>query len=498
MCKSNTQMRAVWIALSLSFGAGVVAGAAAGQEQPSPAQHAGPPLQAEAEAIVARTGGAWGVFAWSIDRQVPLISINATDALVPASNNKVLTAIWALDNLGPDHRFSTDLLIEGPIENGVLQGNVIIRGSGDPAFGYPPPLGYNVIVEPPMTPLDRMAARLKEMGVQSVAGDVIGDATAFDSVLIGPNWPNDTGGGASRYAPRVSGLPFQRNMLWVEAVAPANGGEIVVRTDPQVTAVPVVSTVNRGGSGARVLRYPADDTVRITGAVSGRGPHRYGVGVSDPALLTADALRYALTRAGITVAGQTRTGETPDDARIVHRHVSMPVGMMIPFLNQYSDNFFAEHLWKAAAREAVGVGSYQLGGPAAAMHFIERAGVAPGEIYQFDGSGLSSLTRVSAGTMVRALVYAHQQPYSELFHSSLAVAGEQGGTMARLFVGTPAAGNLHAKTGFINGVRTLSGYVTAANGEMIAFSFLYNGANTSGARGAQTQLGTLLATYDGT
>jgi D-alanyl-D-alanine carboxypeptidase/D-alanyl-D-alanine-endopeptidase (penicillin-binding protein 4) len=495
MYKWTIWMRSTVAALPLAFSAMGVGEAMAGPvsivQQPAPA------LQAEAEAIVSRTGGDWGVFAWSIDRQVPLISIKASDVMVPASNNKVLTAIWALDNLGPDHRFPTDLLIDGSIENGILRGDVIIRGSGDPAFGYPPPLGYNVIIESPMTPLDRMAARLKELGVVSVSGDVVGDATAFDDVLVGPNWPSDTGGGAARYAPRVSGLPFQRNMLWVEAVASPDGGEIMVRTDPQVTAVPVVSTVNRGTSGARVLRYPADDTVRIVGAVSGRGPHRYGVGVADPALLTGDALRYALNRAGITVAGNTRTGVTPEDARIVHRHLSMPVGMMIPFLNRHSDNFFAEHLWKAAAREAVGVGSYQLGGPAAAIHFIGRAGVAPGEIYQFDGSGLSRLTRVSALAMVRALVYAHQQPYSELFHSSLAVAGEPGGTMARLFAGTPAAGNLHAKTGFINGVRTLSGYVTAASGELIAFSFLYNGANTSGARGAQTQLGLLLTNYDG-
>src|SRR5690606_7274281 len=148
-------------------------------------------------------------------------------------------------------------------ENGVLRGNVILRGSGDPAFGYPPPLGYGVFFESPMTPLDRMAARLTELGVRSVEGDIIGDATAFDSVLVGPSWPTDTGAGAARYAPRVSGLPFQRNMLWVEAVAPTEGGEIVVRTDPQVTAVPVVSTVQRGTSGARVLRLPADDTVRI-------------------------------------------------------------------------------------------------------------------------------------------------------------------------------------------------------------------------------------------
>lgn len=455
---------------------------------------AGSALQRQAEEIVARSPGEWGVFAWSIDREEPLVVINADEAMVPASNNKVLTAIWALDMLGPEYRFPTDLLITGSIENGVLHGDVILRGSGDPAFGYPPPLGYEAFFEPPMAPLDRMAARLKEMGITSVAGDIIGDPTAFDSVLVGPRWPNDTGGGASSYAPRVSGLAFQRNMLWVEARAGSDGA-VQIRTDPEVTAVPVVSTVSRGGGNARVVRLPADDTVRMMGGIAGGGPHRYGVGVADPALLATDALRFALTRAGVTIAGNTRVGRTPENADLVHRHFSAPLGTMIPFLGQHSDNFFAEHLWKAASREAIGVGSYARGGPAAALHFIENAGVAPGQLFQADGSGLSSLTRVSAAAFVQALVYAHHQPYSELWHSSLAVAGRRPGTMARLFVGTPAEGNLHAKTGYINGVRTLSGYVRAANGELIAFSFLYNGSNTSGAREAQSRLGALLAGY---
>jgi D-alanyl-D-alanine carboxypeptidase/D-alanyl-D-alanine-endopeptidase (penicillin-binding protein 4) len=170
---------------------------------------------------------------------------------------------------------------------------------------------------------------------------------------------------------------------------------------------------------------------------------------------------------------------------------------MIPFLNRSSDNFFAEHLWKASTHAVAGRGSYVLGGPLSALHFIERAGVVPGELYQFDGSGLSSFNRTSANALVRALVYAHAQPYSDLFHSSLALAADRSGSMDRLYRNTPAAGTLHGKTGFINRARTLSGYVRARNGALIAFSFPYNGPNTTGARGAQEQLGVLLAEYGG-
>jgi serine-type D-Ala-D-Ala carboxypeptidase/endopeptidase (penicillin-binding protein 4) len=463
----------------------------AGRSQP-PAM----PLQHTAEQIVSSTGGQWGVLAYSVTSGRTLVSINADRVMVPASNNKVITAAWVLDLLGPDHRFPTDLLIDGPIENGVLRGNVIIRGSGDPAFGYPPRLGLYEFVEDPMTPLQKMAGRLAGLGVRVVEGSVIGDPTAFDDLLVGPNWPNDTGGGAAQYAPRVSGLAFQRNMLWVEAIPTPGGGPAEIRLHPQVTVVPVLSTVRTGGGRALAVRRAHEDTIRVSGAVAGPG-NRFGVGVRDPAMMTTDALRSALHEAGIEVRGGVSTGAAPEEATLIHRHLSMPLGLMIPYLNRNSDNFFAEHLWKAAAHHALGMGSYVRGGPAAALHFMQEAQVPAGELYQFDGSGLSDLTRMSANALVRVLVYAHQKPYSELWHRSMAVGGDPAGSMSRLYRGTPAAGNLHGKTGYINGVRALSGYVQAANGELIAFSFLYNGGNTGGARGAQEQLGVLLAQYRG-
>jgi serine-type D-Ala-D-Ala carboxypeptidase/endopeptidase (penicillin-binding protein 4) len=188
-------------------------------------------------------------------------------------------------------------------------------------------------------------------------------------------------------------------------------------------------------------------------------------------------------------------GLTPEGAEVVHRRLSIPLAEMLPKLNRDSDNFFAEHLWKAAAREAVGVGSYARGGPASSLHFVNRAGVPYGHVYQMDGSGLSRLNRASATAMVRALTYAHRQPWSEVFHESLAVAADRSGSMARMYTGTAAAGNLHAKTGYIRGVRTLTGYVRTRDGELVAFAFLYNGNNTSGARGVQQNLGVLLAEF---
>lgn len=446
------------------------------------------PLQSAAEQIVRKVGGDWGVMAWSIDRKTPLFAVRANEVFIPASNNKVFTAVWALDMLGPDYRFPTDLLIQGPVRDGVLRGNVIIRGSGDPAFGYPE---YE---KEPMRPLLAMAERLRSMGIRSVQGYVIGDATAFDTAVIGLNWPRDTGGGSAYYAPGVSGLPFQRNLVWIEA-RPGAGGRPQITLDPPVD-IPLVSSVRNGGGRAWAVRKADEDTIRVKGAVSGRLA-RFGVGVQDPAMLTAGALRAALLASGIQVQGGARVGATPKEAKLVHRHLSLPLGQMVAKLNQDSDNFFAEHFWKAASHKAIGEGSYSRGGAASALHFIRKARVPAGQLYQFDGSGLSSLNRASPNAMVRTLIYAHEQPWSKVFHESLAVGGRRPGTLYRLFRGTAAEGNLHAKTGYIDDVRTLSGYVRAANGELVAFSFLYNGKSTSAARAVQTELGTLLANYGG-
>jgi serine-type D-Ala-D-Ala carboxypeptidase/endopeptidase (penicillin-binding protein 4) len=448
-----------------------------------------PPLQSAAEAAIGRAPG-WGLLAWSVDRDEPLFAIAPNQVMVPASTNKVLTSIWALDVLGPDHRFATELLVAGPVEDGVLRGHVVLRGSGDPAFGYPE------FDRDPLEPLRVMARQLRERGVRMVAGDVIGDATAFDTVLVGLEWPADTGGGASAYAPRVSGLAFQRNMLWVRLEPqPGGGGPPVAFKEPEVDEIPVVSTASWGGRRGWAVRRAQDDTIRVRGSVSGRGPHRYGVGVRDPALLAAGALRRALLDEGITVQGRARVGAAPEGSRVVHRRHSIPLAAMVPKLNRESDNFFAEHLWKAAAHGAIGIGSYERGGPAAALHFVRHADVPYGHVYQMDGSGLSRSNQVSATALVRSLTYAHRQPWSEVFHESLAVAADRSGSMRRMYTGTAAAGNLHAKTGYIRGVRTLAGYVRTRDGELVAFAFLYNGNNTSGARGVQERLGVLLAEY---
>lgn len=460
--------------LALALAGGVVLAARAGTQTGTG------PLQAQAAGMVPNPSE-WSILAWSLDRNEPLFAFNADRAVIPASNNKVYSAIWALAELGPDYRFPTDVLVTGPVEGGVLRGDVVLRGSGDPAFGYPE---YD---KDPMTTPRKMAAALQRMGVRSIQGGVIADPYIHDRQNYGPDWPRDTGNGAARYAPTVSGLPFNRNMLWVR-MTPGQGEGFM--REPDVPEIPVINGA-RGGANAYAVRKPDEDTVRIRGGTRGR----FGVGAYEPAWLAGAALRQALREAGIQVAGPLRIAQTPRGATVVHRHFSIPLMDMTFQLGRQSDNFFAEHLWKAAVAKASGRGTFVGGGAASAVFFHNAAGVPWGQIWQADGSGLSAQNRSSANALVRALIYAHKQPWGARFHESLAIAGARGGSMSRMFVGQPAANNLHAKTGYINDVRTLSGYVKTASGENVVFSFLYNGRNTGGARGVQQNLGNLLATY---
>jgi serine-type D-Ala-D-Ala carboxypeptidase/endopeptidase (penicillin-binding protein 4) len=449
-----------------------------------------PLMQAEAQRITAGAGGEWSAFAWSLDENRIIFSVNGDRALIPASTNKLFTSWWALARLGPDYRFHTEMLVTGPIEDGVLQGDVILRGSGDPSFGYPD------FHRDPMDPLRVMAQQLRERGVRRVAGRVIGDASAFDTAWMAPDWPPNASGGAAEYAPRVSGLAYQRNTLWVDLVPTSAGQPARVILHPDIEEIPVDSRATTGGGRAAfAVRNPDDDEIRVMGSVSGRGLNRYRVGVSNPPLLAAGAMRRALLDAGIEVRGRAVTGPAPSEARLVHRHVSVPVRDMIVLLNRDSDNFFAEHLYKAAARDAVGVGSYDLGGPASARFLMEHTGVPAGEVYQADGSGLSRQNRTSARALVAGLRYADGQDWSEVFHRSLAVAGDRSGTMRRMYVNTPGQGVIWGKTGFLRGARSLAGYVHPEGGERIAFAFIHNGGNTNGARAAQIELGVLLTEY---
>jgi D-alanyl-D-alanine carboxypeptidase/D-alanyl-D-alanine-endopeptidase (penicillin-binding protein 4) len=292
----------------------------------------------------------------------------------------------------------------------------------------------------------------------------------------------------------VSALSLNENLVWV-AVRP-NGNTAEVTLEPATTTIPVKSTVRVvSGRGGRITAVrQSDGSILVRGTVGrNSAPRKYSLVVDDPAIFTTGALRAALERAGVKVDGATRLGETPVSAVQVAAVASPPLGQIVGEMNRESINIVAELLFRAAAAAENQVGSAQAGLMTLREFFSEKIHSPSVQLEATDGSGLSELDRVTPRSMVQLLSYAHQSEWSSVFHASLPVEGESGTLRTRK--GTPARGNLHAKTGTTNRVASLGGFVTARNGEVLAFSFIYNGSDRWNAKSAMDAMGATLAEF---
>lgn len=436
--------------------------------------------------------GTWGAIVVSLTRGDTLYSINADHELQPASNMKLYTTALALDQFGADHQFSTDVLRSGYIDaDGTLHGDLIIRGGGDPG------LSSRYYQGGASAAMDVLAQLVADAGVKRVTGSIVADASAFGDELVPDGWLDRYL--QASYAARVSALSLNDNIVLV-AVAPGQSGHAAVVSLEPASDISVSSSVRTlaGKTGGRIIvRNTPRGTVEVRGWIGSRSAtRRYQLVVEKPALFTAGAFRHALAERGVAVAGSVRLGNTPTGARTVTSLASPPLDRLVSAMNRESINHYAELLFRDAggAASSDGVGSARSGN-ALLQHFMtEKVGARPGSVLAADGSGLSVLDRVTPRSLVQLLSYAHEAPWSDAFHASLPVAGESELLRHRM-QRTPAAGNLHAKTGTTNNIISLGGYVTARDGELLAFALIYNGHDRWRARQAIDQVGATLAGF---
>jgi D-alanyl-D-alanine carboxypeptidase/D-alanyl-D-alanine-endopeptidase (penicillin-binding protein 4) len=432
--------------------------------------------------------GKFGVMVVSLTRGDTLFAHGANDMMQPASTMKLYSAAVALDRFGPEHRFSTDVLRDSAsAPGGVVNGNLYLRGDGDPAMS-------SRFWKDPNLPMTSLARSVAAAGVKHIRGDLIYDATAFDDQKIPDGWKTTYLGAA--YAARVSALSLNENLVWV-AVRPENG-TARVELEPASSTIPLTSTVRVvRGSGGRIVARQSGDGIVVTGSVGANsGPLRYSLVVPDPARFTAGALHAALRSAGVTVDGEIRPGKTPTAAVKVASFGSPPLSQILSEMNRESINVVAELVYRAAARSTAPGGMSTAPASLANLRdfMSKKVGANPSEISASDGSGLSLLDSLTPRNMIQLLSYAHRGPWSSAFHGSLPVAGESE-LLRRRMRSTPAQGNLHAKTGTTDHIIGLGGYVTAKNGEIMAFSFLYNGADRWNAKSTMDAMGATLANF---
>ena len=428
----------------------------------------------------------------SITRGDTLYSANAGDLLIPASTMKLFTAALAFDTFGPDHQFTTTVLRDGTIgADGTLNGNLVLRGGGDPGLST---RYYRAPAEGPMASLARMVAA---SGIKRVSGDLVADASAFESKRVPDGWLSrylEAG-----YAARVSALSMNENLATV-SIVPQPNGTATVTLDPPSSTVPVINNV-RTVAGSRTakltIRRLADGRIDVRGWIGSRaGGRAYLVVIDDPAPWVAGTLRSALAAQGVTVSGQVRTGTASASAVSVASLSSPPLTRLASAMNRESINHFAELLFRDVAHTTNPdrIGSAEYGNAVLRKFMTDKVGASADDVMAADGSGLSTLDRVTARSLVQLLSYSHRAPWAADFHASLPVAGESELLRHRMRY-TPAQGNLHAKTGTTNDVIGLAGYVTARNGEVLAFAFLYNGRDRWNAKEAIDVSGATLAGF---
>jgi serine-type D-Ala-D-Ala carboxypeptidase/endopeptidase (penicillin-binding protein 4) len=452
----------------------------------------------------ARRTEEWSILAVSLDRGDTLFARSPNQPLAPASNIKLLTTAAALRYLGANHRFKTYVLVDGPIRDGVLHGNVYLYGTGDPTLG-------TRFAERPAPGLLALADTLSLLGVREITGDIVGDGSYFSGPNSGEGWQPDYMN--AWYASPAGALAVHENLVRVE-VSPGEAGQ-----PPELSFVPggaglaVRNEAVTGGRGrARVVRSHYEGPILVDGQVGTRSAATVAVG--DPAMYAAALFRDVLVGREIVIRGVARqivdaeespiTGRTvfapalePERAiRIVAEHTSPPLGDILVTINHQSQNFYSEQVLRALGRAATGVGSGRAGGHAI-RRLMAEAGVDTSTVYIADGCGLSPLNNVSAGAFIGLLAYVADSPMGPAFLDVLPVAGES--RRFRRMGGTPAAGNLRAKTGTINRVSALSGYVSSATGERIAFAIIGNNlGSVAQGKHIENTIGAQLASFDRT
>jgi D-alanyl-D-alanine carboxypeptidase/D-alanyl-D-alanine-endopeptidase (penicillin-binding protein 4) len=460
-----------------------------------------------ASAIGAPTwrGATWGVMVLSLDTGDTLFALEPDAPLAPASNLKLLTTAAALRILGADYRFRTYLLTSGDVVDGVLEGDLVLYGTGDPGISGRFYRDRNEVFR-------MLADQLAELGIHTVRGDLVGDASFFAGPLRPEGWhPNDLN---DHFAGAVSALSFNENVVSFRVVAGAAGTPPRVLTVPDHSGLEVVNSALTVAAEARpriaILRDEPLDPIRVEGRLlAGARDVWREMTVSVPAHFAATSFRATLEDRGIALLGGVRTEDEPTrsvldgalsapglgrrGARVLARHVSDPLSVYLGVVNKESNNLFAELVFRALGRATSGVGS-----PAASAAAVRTAlgelGVDMLDVVQLDGSGLASGSRVSASTFVSLMDrMAATQVWPE-YWASLPEAGSRR-ELGRMF-GTPAAGNLRAKTGTIEGVSALTGLVRSRGGERLAFSLLVNGTRaTSRAKAVENQVGAILASF---
>jgi serine-type D-Ala-D-Ala carboxypeptidase/endopeptidase (penicillin-binding protein 4) len=427
--------------------------------------------------------GEWGLLVVDSVTGERLYERNADSYFVPASNMKLLTTALALDKLGADYRFRTTLETNGTLStSGLLAGDLVLVGRGDPNLSnrkFP----FDQIEEfdgPPEKALAELADILLKRGVKEITGDIVGDDSYFPRERYPDGWEIDDM--VWEYGAAVSAIVVNDNTVTVLLVPGEKAGEpATLLLEPPIAEFhvtnQVVTSAPREKADLRLTREPGSETVVLTGTFPAKSaPRKLVLAIQEPAQFAATLLARVLEERGVKIHGRIRAVHEPDPDEatrsVLAEHLSIPLSDSIKLVNKISQNLHAEVLLRTAARQD-GRWATPEDLEKYPAEFYAKVGIAPDDVVQTDGSGLSRHDLVTPRAFVTLLQYAQRQPWFPAYFASLPVAGEDG-TLNERLKNEKVAGRIHAKTGSVTHVRSLSGYADTVGGRRLIFSFLSN------------------------
>lgn len=418
-----------------------------------------------------------GISIYSTRAKAVLFNLNAERPAVLASNTKLFTSTAALSRLGPNFQFNTLVTTRGQTDpNGTLSGDLIVIGDGDPNISGRFFGGDTLAV------FALWAQKIRASGVKTVTGDLLLDDHAFDTQWIHPEWDKEDLG--QWWTAPSGALSLNDNCIDIVIQGGKKQGDparVSIAPDTRyVTLTNKATTVKGTPKKPVTFSWENGRSLLVKGEVKINAAMTLYTTIDHPTLFFGTVLKESLEKNGITVQGTVKVTPPVDSAslKVLVRHQSdlLPT---IQIANRNSQNFYAECLLKRLGYQIKHEGS-SAAGVQAVQEWLKEIGLPP--IEMTDGCGLARGNKASPSEVVSLLKWIIDQPFAESFVNTLAVSGGSEGTLRHRFKDAVFAGKIHAKTGYIQSVKAISGYVDTNSKDRIVFSILANGVSGNGSQ----------------
>ena len=416
----------------------------------------------------------FGIKIYSLDRGEAIIELRAKKLFIPASNLKILTTAVALETLGPNYRFPTSLFTDGTLKDEVLNGNLYIKGHGDPKF----------VTEQ----MWLLVNELRNLPLRRITGNIIGDDSFFDNKKRVKTWIKNPG--AQAYEAPLGALSFNFNTVQAyvsPGIKAGNKPKIVIEPDTEYITLDNQATTLKPGKRNRLIvnrvKHKGFDEITVSGGITvSQARAQYFLNITDPTQYTLSVLKQYLNHAGIKFTGKIEQRRVPEGAMKLLTHDSEPLTLALQGLNKFSNNFVAEQILKTIGAEKYGQPGTTQKGLKAFKEYLITLGYQQNQYKVLDGSGLSRQNRLSPQIIIDVLRHVKNDlgVYPE-FVSALGVMGVDGNVKNRMR-GVKSSERARVKTGTLNFVSALSGYFQSRDDETFAFSILMNSLKCSNGR----------------